>query len=137
MKKIVVLLLIVISSLSVLGQNYVGAHKLTIKKEMKQNYRDFYFSKEVLGKSSFIKFEDIDGYRTLLFVLNEDGYCKYQILMCDYGLLRSTIDSLNKNFEYQKDLTWYDYISGKDNYVIRLKKEEWYFSVVTRKLEKD
>ena len=137
MKKIIVLLFIVISSVCVFGQNYVGAHKLTIKKEMKQNYRDYYFSKEVLGKSSFVKYEDTDGYRTLLFVLDDNGYCKYQILMCDYGLLRSTIDSLNKNFEYQKDLTWYDYISGKDNYVIRLRKDEWYFSVVTKKLEKD
>jgi hypothetical protein len=137
MKKIIVLLFIVISSGWVLGQNYVGAHKLTIKKEMKENYRDFYFSKEVLGKSSFVKYEDRDGYRTLLFVLDENGYCKYQILMCDYSLLRPTIDSLNKNFEYQNDLTWYDFISGKDNYLIRLKKEEWYFSVVTRKLEKD
>jgi hypothetical protein len=70
-------------------------------------------------------------------VLDENGYCKYQILMCDYSLLRPTIDSLNKNFEYQNDLTWYDFITGKDNYLIRLKKEEWYFSVVTRKLEKD
>jgi hypothetical protein len=104
---------------------------------MKEKYRDFYFSKEVLGKSSFVKYEDMDGYRTLLFVLNDDGYCKYQILMCDYGLLKSTIDSLNKSFEYQKDLTWYDYITGKDNYLIKLKKEEWYFSVVTRKLEKN
>lgn len=137
MKKIIVLLFIVISSLSVLGQNFVGAHKLEIKKQMKENHKDFYFSKEVLGRSSFIKYEDMDGYRTFLFVLNDDGYCKYQILMCDYGLLKPTIDSLNKNYEYQNDLTWYDYFTGKNNYVIKVKKEEWYFSVVTRKLEKN
>ncbi|MFO7829300.1 MAG: hypothetical protein R6V23_11800 [Bacteroidales bacterium] len=137
MKKIIVLLFIVVSSLNVLGQNFVGAHKLEIKKQMKENHKDFYFSKEVLGKSSFIKFEDFDGYRTFLFVLNDDGYCKYQILMCDYGLLKPTIDSLNNNYEYKNDLTWYDYFTGKENYVIRVKKEEWYFSVVTRKLEKN
>jgi hypothetical protein len=135
MKKIIVLLLIVVSSLNVLGQSYVGKHKLTIKKEMKENHKDFYFSKEVMGKSSFIKYEDFDGYRTYLFVLNDDGYCKYQMLMCDYSLLKTTIDSLNQNYEYKEKLIWYDYVSGKENFVIRIKKEEWYFSVITKKLE--
>ena len=135
MKKIIVLLLIVVSSLNVLGQNFVGSHKLEIKKEMKEKYPDFYFSKEVMGKSSFIKYEDFDGYRTFLFVLNDDGYCKYQMLMCDYSLLKRTIDSLNTSYEYKNDLTWYDYTAGKENFVIRIKKEEWYFSIITKKLE--
>lgn len=137
MKKIIVLLFIVVSSLSVLGQNFVGKHKLEIKKEMKENYKDFYFSKEVLGKSNFIKYEDFDGYRTFLFVLNEDGYCKYQMQMCDYGLLKRTIETLNKNYEYKEDLTWYDYKSGKQNYVIKIRKEDWYFSVITKMLERN
>jgi hypothetical protein len=136
MKKIIVLLLIVVSSLNVLAQSFVGKHKLKIKKEMKEHHRDFYFSKEVLGKSNFIKFEDYDGYRTYLFVLNEDGYCKYHMLMCDYSLLKTTIDSLNKNYEYKENLTWYDYVSGKENFVVKIKKEEWYFSVITKKLGK-
>jgi len=135
MKKIIVLLLIVVSSLNVLGQNFVGSHKLEIKKEMKEKYPDFYFSKEVMGKSSFIKYEDFDGYRTFLFVLDDDGYCKYQMLMCDYSLLKRTIDSLNTSYEYKNDLTWYDYTAGKENFVVRIKKEEWYFSVITKKLE--
>ncbi|NOQ23912.1 MAG: hypothetical protein GQ564_00990 [Bacteroidales bacterium] len=136
MKKIIVLLLIAISSLNVLGQSFVGKHKLEIKKEMKEKYKNFYFSKEVLGKSNFIKFEDFDGYRTYLFVLNKDGYCRYQMLMCDYSLLKKTIDSLNQNFEYKEDLVWYDYVSGKENFLIKIKKQEWYFSVITKKLEK-
>ena len=136
MKKIIVLLLIVISSLNVLGQSFVGKHKLEIKKEMKEKHKNFYFSKEVLGKSNFIKFEDFDGYRTYLFVLNVDGYCRYQMLMCDYSLLKKTIDSLNQNFEYKENLVWYDYVSGKDNFLIKIKKQEWYFSVITKKLEK-
>ena len=135
MKKIIVLLLIVVSSLNVLSQNFVGKHKLIIKKEMKENYTDFYFSKEVMGKSSFIKFEDSDGYRTYLFVLDDDGYCKYHMLMCDYSLLKNKIDYLNKHYEYKDNLTWYDYVSGKQNFVIRIKKEEWYFSIITKKLE--
>ncbi len=136
MKKIIVLLLIVVSGLNVSGQSFVGKHKLEIKKEMKANLKDFYFSKEVMGKSNFIKFEDFDGYRTYLFVLNEDGYCKYHMLMCDYSLLKKMIDSLNQNYEYKENLTWYDYTSGKQNFAVRIKKEEWYFSVITKKLEK-
>lgn len=136
MKKIIVLLLIVVSSLNVLGQSFVGKHKLAIKKEMKENHEDFYFSKEVMGKSNFIKFVDYDGYRTYLFVLDDNGYCKYHMLMCDYSLLKSMIDSLNKTYEYEENLVWYDYISGKQNFEIKIKKEEWYFSVITKKLDK-
>jgi hypothetical protein len=57
------------------------------------------------------------------------------MLMCDYSLLRTTIDALNKNYEYKENLTWYDYVTGKENFVIKIKKEEWYFSVITKKLE--
>jgi hypothetical protein len=137
MKKIIVLLFIVVSGLNVLGQNFVGAHKLEIKKQMSENHKDYFFSKEVFGgKNSFIKYEDTDGFRTLLFVLDDDGYCKYSQMMCDYGLLKQTIDSLNKQFEYKNDLIWHDYQTGKFNFVIQIKKEEWYFSVITKKLEK-
>ncbi|MCK7537591.1 MAG: hypothetical protein MZV63_44870 [Marinilabiliales bacterium] len=67
MKKIIVLLFIVVSGFNVLGQNFVGAHKLEIKKQMSENHKDYFFSKEVFGgKNSFIKYEDTDGYRTLL-----------------------------------------------------------------------
>ena len=104
MKKIIVLLLIVVSSFSVLGQNFVGAHKLEIKREMRENYHDFYFSKEVLGKSSFIKFEAFDELRTLLFVIDDDGYCKYQMMMCDYSLLKSTVDKLNEKGLIKQDI---------------------------------
>ena len=135
MKKIIVLLLIVVSSLNVLSQNFVGKHKLQIKKEMKKNHKDFYFAKEVFGTNSFIKFEDYDGYRTYIFVLDDDGYCKYHILMCDYSLLKNTVHTLNNTYEYKNDLTWHDYITGKQNFVIRIKKEEWYFSVITKKLD--
>jgi len=135
MKKIIVLLLIVVSSLNVLAQNFVGKHKLQIKKEMKENYQDFFFSKEVMSKNSFIKYEDTDGYQTYLFVLDDDGYCKYHMLMCDYSLLKSTIEELNSTYEYKNNLIWHDYITGNKNFVITIKKEEWYFSVITKKLE--
>ncbi|MEA3318060.1 MAG: hypothetical protein U9R54_08890 [Bacteroidota bacterium] len=139
MKKFVlILLLIAIANFHGFTQNYVGSHKLEIKKNMKEKYKDYYFSKEVMGgKHSFIKFEDFDGMRTLLFVLNDNGYCNYSILMCDYSLLKTTIDSLNKNFEYKDNLLWLDYFTDKDNYSIKLKKKEWFFSVITRKFDND
>ena len=137
MKNLVFVLLLLIASIVAEGQNYIGAHKLQIKKEMKENYKDFYFSKEVMGKNNFIKFEDYDGFKTILFVLDEEGYCTYSVLMCDYAFLKETVDSLNQHYEYKNDLTWVDYFTGKDNYQIKLKKKEWFFSVVTRRLEEN
>ena len=137
MRRIITLILLSLAtSLYVYSQNFVGAHKLEIKKKMKQKHKDFYFAKEVMGKRNFIKFLDYDELKTFLFVLDDDGYCEYQMLMCDYSLLKASIDLLHKNYEYKQDLVWYDYLSGKQDYVIRIKKEEWYFSIITKKLNK-
>ncbi|MCG8409773.1 MAG: hypothetical protein MI739_00630 [Bacteroidales bacterium] len=132
MKKIIVLLLIVFCGFHVFSQTFVGKHKSEIRKEMR-NYQDFAFTKEILGKKSYIKYEDIDRCRTLLFVLNSEGNCKYQMLMCDYSLLKQMIQMLNDTYEYQNNFIWKD---TKQNYVIKIKKDDWYFSVITRKSEK-
>ena len=137
-RQIILLLLIIGSVLQVNSQSFIGAHKLIIKKDMKEHHSNFFFSKEVVGgKQSFIKFEDFDGYKTWLFVLDDDGYCEYSVLMCDYSFLKNVVDSLNNNFEYKNDMKWIDYFSGKKNNLITVKKKDWYFSVITRPLEKD
>lgn len=136
MKKTILLLFVLFLALNSLCQSFVGEHKLTIKKMMKEQYTDFYFAKEVIAsKQNFIKYEDFDELRTWLFVLDKEGYCQYTVLMMDYSLLKSSIDSLNTNYEYKGDLTWADYVSGKDNYIIKIKKKDWFFSIVTRVID--
>jgi hypothetical protein len=104
-----------------------------IKAEMRQQKGDLFFSKEVnTGKYHFLKYENVDETKTKLFILDEDGNCKYTKLMCDYSLLKMYQDSLNQSYEYQKDMTWIDSRedSGKE-YIIELEKRDWFFTIKT------
>ena len=113
------------------GQNFIGMTKEEIKQTMKESKKEFYFSKEVnTGKYHFLKFENIDETKTKLFMLSDEGKCKYTKIMCDYSLLKSFEDSLNSNYEYQKNMKWIDSHEGAD-YLIELEKKDWFFTVKT------
>ena len=113
------------------GQNFIGMTKEEIKQTMKESKKEFYFSKEVnTGKYHFLKFENIDETKTKLFMLSDEEKCKYTKIMCDYSLLKSFEDSLNSNYEYQKNMKWIDSYEGAD-YLIELEKKDWFFTVKT------
>jgi hypothetical protein len=114
------------------SQNYVGYQLDDIKELMAANYKEFHFTKEVKSeKHHFIKYEDYDGMKTLLFVFDETTTCEYSVQMYDYALLKSVVDSLNKVYEVKANDTWLQQKNGKA-FLLKLKKKEWFFSVVTR-----
>ncbi|MGM0497549.1 MAG: hypothetical protein ACQESJ_06490 [Bacteroidota bacterium] len=115
------------------GQDFIGKSKDEIKKMMKESKEEFYFSKEVnTGKYHFLKFENMDETKTMLFMLSDDEICEYTKLMCDYSLLKSFEDSLNSNFEYQQNMEWIDYSEDTtQNYLIELEKKDWFFTIKT------
>ncbi|MFP4018689.1 MAG: hypothetical protein ACLFNL_02560 [Bacteroidales bacterium] len=136
------LLLCVLTSMlfvsALYGQHFIGLGIDEIKTEMQKEKKNFLFSKEVnTGKYHFLKFETIDETQTMLFLLDDKGKCKFTKLMCDYSLLKTFEDSLNKNYEYQKNMSWID--EGGDenyNYVIELEKKDWFFTIKTTRKKK-
>jgi len=115
------------------GQNFIGMTKEEIKQAMKESKKEFYFSKEVnTGKYHFLKFENIDETKTMLFMLSDQEKCKYTKIMCDYSLLKSFEDSLNSNYYYQKNMKWIDRNQeSEQDFLIELKKKDWFFTVKT------
>ncbi len=115
------------------GQNFIGMTKEEIKQTMKESKKEFYFSKEVnTGKYHFLKFENMDETKTMLFMLSDEEKCKYTKLMCDYSLLKSFEDSLNSNYDYQKNMKWIDsHEESEQDYLIELEKKDWFFTVKT------
>ena len=118
---------------NVYGQNFIGKTKEEIKQTMKESKKEFYFSKEVnTGKYHFLKFENMDETKTMLFLLSDEEKCEYTKIICDYALLKSFEDSLNSNYEYQKNMKWIDRRQGSEqDYLIELEKKEWFFTVKT------
>jgi len=120
------------------GQNYIGMTKAEIKKVMEEEKEEFYFVKEVnTGKYHFLKYENVDETKTMLFILSDEEKWMYTKLMCDYSLLKRVEDSLNSNYEYQKDMRWIDYSDEPEhNYLIELEKRDWFFTIKTSPLKK-
>jgi len=120
------------------GQYYIGKTVDEIKTMMQESGSDFYFAKQVnTGKHHFLKYENVDQTKTKLFIMGDDGKCRYTKLMCDYALLKQIQDSLNSNYQYQKDLTWRDYNEGGEyEYIIEMNKRDWFFTIRTSRLKK-
>ena len=140
MKKIFLtcVVVLIISLSCVFAQEFIGKTKEEIKTIMQQSQQGFSFTKEVeTGDYHYLKFENEDETKTMLFILSDKGVCDYTRLMCDYSLLKSVVDSLNKNYQYQKDQTWIDYASDQEyNYLVELNKRAWFFSVKTSRIKK-
>ncbi len=132
MKQLVIITFLIATGLVAHSQNYVGHQLDDIKEQMAANHKEFHFTKEVKSeKHHFIKYEDYDGMKTLLFVFDDTASCEYSVLMYDYALLKSVVDSLNKVYEVQSNDTWLQQKNGED-FLLKLKKKEWFFSIVTR-----
>lgn len=119
-------------------QSFIGKTEEEIKTLMGQSKKEFSFSKEVdINKYHYLKFSNENNTKTMLFILSDKGVCNYTKWMCDYSLLRKVVDSLNNNYQYQKDQTWIDYTSdGEYNYLIELEKHDWFFTVKTSRIQK-
>ena len=131
-RKILLVLVVCIISLSGYAQNYIGLYKQDIRKKIKVDYPGFVFEKEVLnGNKSFLKYVNPFDEQTILFILDDNGYCTKMARMYNSWLL----DDLKKEFDtkYKKkgSLTWLDNTSGKV-YEIVIKKGDWFITVITR-----
>ena len=115
------------------GQDFIGKTVEEVKSLMKESMEEFSFIREVnTEKYHYLKFENSDKTKTMLFILSDEGICKYTRLMCDYGLLKNMVDSLNNNYQYQKDQTWIEYRPDEEyDYLIELEKRDWFFTIKT------
>lgn len=123
---------------SVCAQNFIGKSKEEIDILMQESKKEFSFIKEVnTDEYHYLKYENEDNTKTMLFILSDEGVCNYTKLMCDYALLKNMVDSLNNNYQYQKDQTWIDYSSDQEyDYLIELEKREWFFTIRTSRTKK-
>ena len=118
------------------AQNYIGLHKDEIISMMDETQRDFRLNTGVINNTyNYLKYEDKVNEQTLLFFLDEDDCCTYVRLMSDYANLRDVLDSLDSNYSRHSEDKW-TYRDQGETYMVSLKKEDWFFTVNTKKEEK-
>ena len=114
------------------AQNFIGLHKSDIRKNVKDAYPGFYFDKEVEnGKKSFLKYVNTFEEQTLLFIVDEKGYCTSIARMYNSWLFAKVKKELDEKYKASDSQTWLDNSNGKV-YEISLKRGKWYFTVITR-----
>jgi hypothetical protein len=117
---------------AIFGQPLVGMKKADIISYMKQNEPNFALDNAMVNKKYvYLKFYDKDNEETILCFLTDNNICNLVRRMSDYSNLNPTIKKLDK--EYKKiDKDKWSYTINKDEYVIELKREKWYFTLETR-----
>ena len=130
-------LLFTYSTEYVIAQNFIGEYKDDIRKNVKTVYPGFVFEKEVInGNRSFVKFVNTFEDQTLLFIINDQGYCTSISRMYNTWLFNQVKEDLNRRYMQKDSLTWVDSI-GNEKFEIKLKKGEWFLTVVTRPYSKN
>lgn len=134
---IYILLITLIAHLQVKGQNYIGLHKNEIASLMKETQKEFILNTDVVNKKyNYLKYEDRINEQTLLYFLDKDDYCTYVRLISDYSNYNSIIDTLNSKYKRKSENTWI-YISEGVKYIVSLEKQEWFFTIHTKKKEEE
>ena len=139
MKKVLYILYFacLVFPVKVSGQHFVGRHKTEVRdlmeKEKKHLYEDDHSVNRVYNT---VKYIDRLGDQTLLFVFSEQDTCLYSKWMCDYSMLNVVIADLNGNYAQSAEDTW-SYVHDGMPYVITLTAGDWYFTITTKKLQKN
>ncbi|OFX19869.1 MAG: hypothetical protein A2033_19790 [Bacteroidetes bacterium GWA2_31_9] len=120
-------LLLIISNFS-FSQNLIGQHVNDIKATMSK-LRPKYHIDNTTVEAKSVKFIDQGGDNTLIFFIDEKGFCKYQKFMMEVNFAKNTVDTLTKNYKYLDNLTWLDKRNDKD-YLIKMQNNDYYFTVV-------
>ncbi|MCK4630526.1 MAG: hypothetical protein KAT40_03730 [Bacteroidales bacterium] len=115
------------------SQTLVGYHSDDIKKIMRETQNEFRLNDNTKNEYyNYLKFENRFGTKTFLFFLSENDTCTYTKMMCDYSNLKVTLEMLNEKYQLVNENKWIEEKNG-DKFNITLKRENWYFTLVTRR----
>ena len=134
MNRIIILSFLLLLSVAGKNQNLIGYHRNDIIKYMRETQTEFRLDNNTKNEYyNYLKFENSFGTKTFLFFLSENDTCKYTKLMCDYSELKETLIMLNEKYKKVNENMWIEEKSGEKDTIITLKKEQWFFTLITRR----
>jgi len=135
MRLFLTFLFLLIIVLPLKTQNLIGYHRSDIIKIMKEKQSVYSLDDKTINPVyNYLKYVDALGNSTILFFLSEEDICTHFKLMSDYAYFKSTRKRMDKKFIRLNDSIWVQQINKKE-YIKKLKKEEWFFTVTTRPKE--
>ena len=133
MKRVFILLLVAACTLQIEAQHLIGLSKDQIDKEVKKLYQGFVLDNSSVNQTyKYLKYINKFDEKTLLVFLTDGDTCKSTRLMCDYTSIEEVKADLNKRLTPAGKNQWI-YSVNKIIYKVTLKREEWFFTVFTKK----
>jgi hypothetical protein len=115
------------------GQDWIGLSEDSVKKIVEKEFPDLNLNTNTINHVyHYLKYEKSDGMQTMLIFLDDSSKCRYIKSMYDYAVLDKVIQDLNRKYARWNDSLWvYKKSEGKE-IIKELKKEDWYFTVITK-----
>jgi len=127
------LLMMLLLVLPVKSQHFIGKTKAQVEKEMKASYADFALDNSTVNNTyKYLKYVNKLTEETLLVFLSEDDICTSTKLASDYANLLQVKKDLNAKYKPAGKEKW-RYTKDGVKYLVKLKREEWFFTVFTSK----
>jgi hypothetical protein len=114
-------------------QIFIGSSKEEIIKIMNEKNPGFNLDEGAVNNTyKYLKYVDKNNEETWLFFLSDDNICTRTKLMSDFSNLQTRKDELDKEYKSSGENKW-TFINNGTTYIIELKKEEWFFTITTKK----
>jgi hypothetical protein len=118
------------------AQNLIGLKKDKVYEVLKKFYPDFAIENNTNNKTyKYIKCTDVLNDQTLLIFLSDKDVSTSTKLMSSYSNLEEVKKKFSKNYISSGKDSWKYTVNGIV-YVVKLKREEWFFTVFTSQKEK-
>jgi hypothetical protein len=115
--------------------NYIGMSKDEIVKVMNETNPGFDLDDGTVNNTyKYLKYVDKNNEETWLFFLSDKDICTHMKLMSDYSNLEIRKNELDKEFKPAGENKWI-FINKGTVYIVEMKKEEWFFTVTTKRKE--
>lgn len=112
----------------------IGRHSSEIIQTMKNQDTGFRYNREVsTDKIHYLKYVDGIQSKTLIYVLNDDGFCSSYVIVYDNAYYSDVTKKINTLYKPSGSNEWIDEIEGK-KFAISLRQNKWYFSVTTKRI---
>lgn len=132
-QKSILLALLSIIAFSAKSQHLVGKTKDQVVQEIKVSMPDYVIDNSSVNHTyKYLKYVNKVTEQTLLVFLSEADVCTSTKLMSDYSNLLQVKKDLNAQCKPAGKDIW-KYTAGGVKYIVKLKREEWYFTVFTSK----
>jgi len=130
--KSLVILLLLLASLNLSAQVYIGLDKPVVIQMMKKDYPTYSCEDDIKNdKYNYIKFFSDDETETWIVVFDKEDRCTNVKITCEMSLLSKKRNELDKLYTKKGSDSWI--ISRRTgDILVQLKNETWFFTIIYR-----